>query len=287
MSSLDYIQHIQLQRTVLGPDQYEFFRHLPDLVIHPHPHQTGKVKAEMKAVCQCLQFCWENSEAPWLRRIPLIRTALQPAVDAYVRISNGTAAGTAVNPETDKSSMPTSSFHPLIPNVTIQYRCGDNIGFGKTKYGLLPFSAYSHQRIPANMARYIYIIADSPNRSKAHVYSNRCETILQRLFSYLRKQFPQAVVLLKRGGDVFLDYARIMYSDVVVCSASTFCLWPALANQKGQVHFPLTPLIARADSNITAPDLGAHFHWITEVQMIKEFKHYRPWNRVIDDLEAL
>ena len=45
--------------------------------------------------------------------------------------------------------------------------------------------------------------------------------------------------------------------------------------------------IAKADSNLTAPLLASNFHWITEVDMIKEFKHYRPWDRVIDDLETL
>ena len=93
---------------------------------------------------------------------------------------------------------------------------------------------------------------------------------------------------------------------MVVCSASTFCLWPALSNTLGmqrelmddvifmskctclgQVHFPLTPLVARAATNETAPKLAPNFHWIKEVQMIKEFKKYRPWSNLIDDLESL
>jgi hypothetical protein len=90
--------------------------------------------------------------------------------------------------------------------------------------------------------------------------------------------------VLKRGGDLFLDYARIVHSNVVVCSASTFCLWPALSNLHGQVHFPLTPLVAKADTIATAPNLTSNFHWITEVSMIKEFKQYRPWDKVLDDL---
>lgn len=102
-----------------------------------------------------------------------------------------------------------------------------------------------------------------------------------------RVQHPQATLVLKRGGDLFLDYARLAYSNVVVCSASTFCLWPSLSNQHGQVHFPLTPLVAGAETNETAPNLAPNFHWITEVKMIKEFKHYRPWDVLINDLEKL
>ena len=142
----------------------------------------------MKAVCHCLQFCWENNEAPWLKRVPLIGRTLRPAIDAYIKASNGLNTGTILNPTTDKSTLPMGSFLPLVPNATIQYRCGDNIGFGKSKYGLLPFSAYKSHRLPRDIAKYIYIIADSPNRSAAHVYSGRCETILQRLFAYLVKE---------------------------------------------------------------------------------------------------
>lgn len=100
-------------------------------------------------------------------------------------------------------------------------------------------------------------------------------------------QHPQATLVLKRGGDLFLDYARIAYSNVVVCSASTFCLWPALSNQYGQVHFPLTPLVAGADTIELAPKLSDNFHWIESPLMIKQFKHYRPWDRLIDDLQTL
>lgn len=142
----------------------------------------------MKSQCHCLQFCWENNQAPWLQRVPLIGRTLRPAIDAYVKASRGEVTGTLLNPETDKSTLPMGSFLPLVPNATIQYRCGDNIGFGKSKYGLLPFSAYKAHRIPKDVAKYIYVIADSPNRSAAHVYSGRCETILQRLFAYLVKE---------------------------------------------------------------------------------------------------
>jgi hypothetical protein len=54
----------------------------------------------------------------------------------------------------------------------------------------------------------------------------------------------------------------------------------------GQVHFPLTPLVAGASTNESAPTLSVNFHWIREVQMIKEFKKYRPWTKLIDDLET-
>jgi len=276
--------------------QLSFFHNLPDVIVHPQVKELNDVKKEMKKTCHCLQFCWENNDAPWLKRVPLIGKVLRPAIDAYVKAVDGYAQGTLLNPSTDRSTLPISeeTFLPLVPNVTIQYRCGDNIGFGKTKYGLLPYSTYTSPRVPEELTNppdgsksYIYIIADSPNRSAAHVYSGRCEMILQKLFEYLQKKHPKAVIVLKRGGDLFLDYARIVYANVAVCSASTFCLWPALSNEVGQAHFPLTPLIAKADSNLTAPSLKDNFHWIMDKEMVKQFRHYRPWHRVIDDLSSM
>lgn len=266
-------------------NHYAFFNALPDRIIHKSPNDIGKVKELLKKECHCLQYCWENNEAPWLKRVDLIREILVGATDAYLRVAN-IENGTVTNNKTDLTYIPSSSstsILPLIPNVAIQYRCGDNIGFGKTRYGLLPFRAFK-SRIPQWVTS-IYVIADSPNRQQGHPYSSRCGTILTALFSYLTKFFPKAIIVVKRGGDQFLDYARLIHANVTICSASTFCLWPSLANVGGNSYFPLTPLVAKATSNTTAPSLGKHFHWIDEVDMIKEFKSFRPWTQVIEVLE--
>jgi hypothetical protein len=51
---------------------------------------------------------------------------------------------------------------PIIPDVTIQYRCGDNIQFSYM-YGILPYTAFP-SRIPAN-AKHIYVVSDHPTRA--------------------------------------------------------------------------------------------------------------------------
>jgi hypothetical protein len=157
-----------------------------------------QVKENMKSKCDCLQFCWENSHSAWVQRVPLIGQTLRPAIDAYVKASNAERMGTLLNYEVDRTTAGLYEFLPLVPNVTIQYRCGDNIGFGKTRYGLLPFSTYKAHRIPREIAKYIYIIADSPQRSAAHAYSSRCETILNKLYAYLTNEvrLPLPVFLL-------------------------------------------------------------------------------------------
>jgi hypothetical protein len=105
------------------------------------------------------------------------------------------------------------------------------------------------------------------------------------LYKHLITRFPFSLVVIKRGGDIFLDVARMARAKILICSASTFCLWPALANPN-IAHYPLTPLVLGAWTNTSAPFLGLSFHWIADYQMIKEFKSFRPWSKVIDALEA-
>ena len=117
--------------------------------------------------------------------------------------------------------------------MTIQYSCGDYIGFGKTRYGLIPFSAYNYyNRIPLKTLQLfiLLLIDDISTRQSYHVYSHRwCEIILHRFQLHLIKLFPKSTIVIKRGEDPFLDYARLVYSNVTICLASTFCLWPALS----------------------------------------------------------
>ena len=365
----------------LASNPYSFFQYLPDLIIHPQPMKPNEAKQLMRSECDCLQYCWENSKAPWISRTSLLSYYLLHAINGYlkdmilsvhphlsyqemslltsirirpnisspsshqVHYYDSSATGklvlsklvekhltTQLNNETDMIILPSKgallssvsasssvsissslnishissllersqhkedsnyvneaiSFHlPLIPKATIQYRCGDNIGFGKTRYGLLPFRVFKHILQSNDIKPYdlIFLIADSPTRSAQHVYSSRCSTILEHLVNYLHKHFPSAMIVMKRGGDMFLDYARLAYSDVTICSASTFCIWPAVSKPQGHAYYPLTPLIAKAETNMTAPKFSDSFHWIDEVSMVKEFKNFRPWYNLLDVLE--
>ena len=82
-------------------------------------------------------------------------------------------------------------------------------------------------------------------------------------------------------------YVCMYSSDFIISSYTVVVKFNGKITHLGQVHFPLTPLVARAATNDTAPNLAPNFHWIKEVQMIKEFKKYRPWSKLIDDLETL
>jgi hypothetical protein len=72
--------------------------------------------------------------------LPSSQTVL-PAIDAYLSAAQVTA--TSLSNITDLSTVPFRSGSsqtiiplPLIPDVSVQYRCGDNVGFGKHKYGV-------------------------------------------------------------------------------------------------------------------------------------------------------
>ena len=49
---------------------------------------------------------------------------------------------------------------------------------------------------PSGLARYIYVLADSPLRQRYHAYSSRCSDILLALFKRIHLLFPRAVVSL-------------------------------------------------------------------------------------------
>ncbi len=280
--------------------QHTFLEALPKLIPHRNAVDIQKAKENVRNICQCVRYCWENAAAPWLKVVETISQYMLYAIDSYIDVAD-IDQGTVLSNITDLIYYPTKSdnkdtltvsdtlattnlhpYLPLIPDVTIQYRCGDNIGFGKTRYGLLPFPAITSRIYPT--AKHIYIIADSPLRSAGHPYNSRCGIILEALFDILKSKFPNSVVIIKRGGDLFLDVARLAYSNITICSASTFCLWPALAN-RGSVHFPFTPLIAGGWTNKSLPDFGPNFHWIREVEILKEFKQFKPWNLIIDYLK--
>lgn len=264
-----------------GDDQYAFFQALPSIIQRNDQKSYKDVKDMIDGYCRCKRWCWEDGDAPWLRKLDTIRQVVKDSIQAYLNVAN-TSEGTILNDKTDLVYFPQYKRKlPIVPHAVIHYRCGDNIGFGKTKYGLLPFRAFP-SRIPHNV-RSIYVIADSPNRGHGrHPYNSRCGVILQSLFEYLKSAFPNAIIVIKRGGDQFLDYARLAHANTTICSASTFCLWAAIANDKGNVYFPLTSLVGGAYVESQAPDIFPNFKWITDIEMIKDFNNFKPWTQLLE-----
>ncbi len=258
-----------------------FLDALPSVIVHPNPVASReKGRANVAKKCPCTRYCWSDARAPWVNSTENIGKYMRDAVRVYMSTID-TSRGTVVSKDTDMTNAKDGELLPIVPDVAIQYRCGDNIGFNYM-YGLLPFWAFK-ARIPAD-AKTIYVMSDHPTRNLQATYSGRCQTILEALFEYLQQHFPQATVVVKRGGDIFLDVARFSLAKVLICSASTYCVWPAFANE-GVAHFPLTMLIAGADNMKLAPDFGPRFKWIEKPLLISDLRRFRPWDTVIEWLK--
>lgn len=141
---------------------------------------------------------------------------------------------------------------PIVPDVAIHYRCGDNI---VGHYGFLSFPAFKN-RIPHNSST-IYVMAENPNRKVKGRRRHFCDVVLNGLFSYLTRLYPLATVVVLRGANMYDDFTRLALAQTTICSVSSFCLWPALASTT-TAYFPITRLIAKA----TTPRYHDQFHWL-------------------------
>ena len=81
----------------------------------------------MATVCKCPRFCWDDSASPMFKNTPWITTITRRAIEAYLTTVNA-SRGTKLSPNIDLSNVPIDQPLPLIPDVALQYRCGDNMG---------------------------------------------------------------------------------------------------------------------------------------------------------------
>ena len=241
-----------------------------DRSIFRHGDRSSAVKA-VNTICKCEKYCWTDPNATWTKQHILIREIMQIGLRAHFkanesRIDHGTSLRHG-----DFSSLPRGHYLPVVPTVAIHYRCGDTVP--SKIYGFLPFHAIL-PLIPKD-ASSIYVLSDPIGRPHImktfSTFSMKCDDILRSLFNFLVSAYPKAIVIVKRGGDPLLDYVRLAYANITICSTSTFCLWPAIASS-GQAYFPVTGLIGgwTPEKNFT-PFLGSHFHWIYHPPVITEF----------------
>lgn len=162
---------------------------------------------------------------------------------------------------------------PIIPDVAIHYRCGDNLLL--PFYGFVRFSTLKNL-IPVS-AGTIYILSDPPSRyhNKEHSkeFQKICDHVLHALFRYVKNNFPTAITVLKRGsGSILQDLAILTFANTTICSISTFCLWPAVANN-GSAFYPQSLLVLEGDISI---DLG--FRWIPKgnIILMNGLSHLKP-----------
>jgi len=244
-----------------------FMQGLPHLLAN-HGANSDNKEAILKYIrenCKCPGGCHEKSTALWTKNAPLIRALMMRGVESHLKhYFPGQDPENILVPHPNSLDKSNKEI-PLIPTVAVHYRCGDNfVG----EYGFLPFSIVSNRiSIQNKEPKYIYILAESRNRKtggpKRHL-AEKCDVVLTALQSHLRNYFPKSTVVLHRGSDMYTDLVRLALAPVVICSVSTFCLWPAIANTHGgAVYCPRTRLVAGADTSL---NLG--FTWI-ETNVVK------------------
>jgi len=238
-----------------------FMQGLPDLLANHGANSENKaaILNYVRDNCRCPGGCHERSTALWTKNAPLIRKLMMRGVESHLKHYFPGQDPQSIRIAHLDSQEKVNKEIPLIPSVAVHYRCGDNfVG----EYGFLPFSIVSNRILIQNKEpQFIYILAESRNRKTGgpkKQLAEKCDVVLTSLHSHLRIFFPKSTVVLLRGGDMYTDLVRLTLAPVVVCSVSTFCLWPAIANAHGEaVYFPKTRLVAAADTTL---NLG--FTWI-------------------------
>lgn len=284
--------HADIPVNMLG-NHIPFYDAFPEVVINKNPLSPDVVKSNLQVNCKCGSYCWSSPDSPWTRNVPWIKKYIRSAIEVYldtVRANQSTHYLTTKlsNDTDDLSTLPLTEELPFIPDVAIHYRCGDNMIYGKFGYGILPYFAYL-PFIPSS-AKYIFVLSDHPRRFGVQGFTHQCNSILDGLFKYLKDKFPDKVIALKKGGDQFLDFARLAYANVTICSVSTFCLYPILGSN-GTVYFPVSKLLPHhhysTQSNTTSNYLSTHIHWFADPPVVTNIKDYHPWHLVKYTLQGV
>lgn len=233
-----------------------FFQHasLPHYVAHPAPLPPIKAIHIMNMECTCTTMCHEKPDGLIHRHPQSAKAIFLQAINLHRTSHIAPSANLTPSQAYLYTSPQPHTTLPFIPDVAIHYRCGDNTN---ALYGFLPFRSFA-ATIPTD-ARYIYVLAEPSNRKTTPDQTSACNSILSSLHQYLVKRFPTSSVAILRGLDMFDDMVRLTFAKTLICSVSTFCLWPAISNE-GTVYMPVSPLFAAG----TTPTYGPNVNWLRD-----------------------
>lgn len=240
-----------------------FFSPLPEIIFNPQAPPTYSIA---ESLCSCTGPSCHESENSLIHKYPQIaRDILSPLVKRHARRMaerpgglNTTALWRSSLSPPDSSTpvsghTPGHAALPLIPQVAIHYRCGDNdVGV----YGLLAYSSVL-RRIP-EYATSIYVMTEDEHRKTRPEQRAVCRAVLHSLHKRLSLRFPLAAVLVLRGADIYDDFTRLASAAISICSVSTFCFWAAIGAEGGTVYMPQSKLIAAG----TTPNYGSNIVWM-------------------------
>lgn len=241
-----------------------FFSTFHRMIEHPKPvNNLIEGRQRIEHICNCPLICHEDANALWTKGVFLIRPILKNAIRyQYEEIIKTNKHQHTIIRSEDQSYLPVNQTLPLIPNVAIHYRCSDNfVG----PYGFLPFRAFKEilqEQYNQGNINTIFVLAETKHRTGKNHQVESCNQIFASLFQYLTTTFPKSNILIRRGDDIYTDFVRLSYANITICSASTFCLYPAIY-QGSKAYVPRTNLIVKGN---TALNLG--FHWISNPSIV-------------------
>ena len=130
-----------------------------------------------------------------------------------------------------------------------------------TDYGIMNFNVYP-MIIPKGV-KSIYILTEdisyltANGDYKDHNHGQRlCPLLLLNgLVPFLQKRYPETTIAVRRGKQMD-GFVQINRAKLVICTATTFCFWPAVANSNSDVYFMQSGLIPPFY-------FGDRFHWIS------------------------
>lgn len=269
---------------------------LSSVHVHPTPKTLSAATTIVQERCVCNIDCWTRADAPWVDFVGPLREIFNRALLPPQRPNTGdllrqseseknmfqyTPSNTSTlttSSITDKTEILKGKKVPLVPKVAIQIRCSDN----SRRMGLVPFpaiyerldkfwrginiteySGYSQNKASAKEF-HIFIMTEHVDRQYARKERRRlCFHIITALQKQLSMRYIDSFVTVQRGF-MFQSWYQFMKADLVICGASSFCLWPSLANIRGQVYLPMTPVIA----NQTALNFGvSNIHFIENYEL--------------------
>jgi len=210
-----------------------FYNAFPHLVPHLNPTtitDRNKLKQIVNKHCSCGRYCWRRGQV-WESIIPRMRQIMKDAIRMHLtQPRHGVFleyTGLLLDKEKDYFTVDPTMFLPLIPDVAIHFRCSDNLFGGM---GILSLKTM-YDRIPKD-AKYIYMFSEYGSRLIGKPLEFTSAAIIKAVWEDLSRAFPNAIVISKRGMNVFTNMAIFASAEVLICSPSTFCFYPALARDK-------------------------------------------------------
>jgi len=147
----------------------------------------------------------------------------------------------------------------LETDLSLQYRCGDILNIWSKVYGFMSYSLIEklinqHKAGPRQIVIETNPLYSKSRNSKEEGLKSKCRVIVLDLVSRLTALGHN--VQVANGSDRSLSWGRMMFSKQLICSASTYCFWPALAADES--YFPDTGLLLSSYPD----DLSQGWHWV-------------------------